>query len=100
MVFCDVFPACPAGMLPTLQEKNWGLPILIGNNQVRLVMFKQAYLLSSMVGLCLWPVRKRCSGTEPRHPGSASRQDSYNIGQDGRRCVQQTVETFNRDVTL
>ena len=53
MVFCDVFPACPAGMLPTLQEKNWGLPILIGNNQVRLVMFKQAYLLSSMVGLCL-----------------------------------------------
>ena len=31
-------------------------------------------------------------------PGSASRQDSYSIGQD-RKCVQKAVETHDRTVT-
>ena len=63
-----MFPAYPAGMLPTLRSKIWRLPILTGSDQVRSGMFT-THLLSRTVGLCLRPVVKCCPGVEPWQAG-------------------------------
>ena len=49
-----------------------------------------------MVSLCLQPVVKWCFGTEPHKLASASRQDGYSIGQEGK-CVQQAIRDTQQD---
>ena len=56
-------PACPAEMLPTLLLKTGRLPVLMGSDQVRTVMFKTDQFLSNTVGLCGQPVGRWCPGT-------------------------------------
>ena len=67
-----MFPACPVDMLLTLWSKTWRLPV--GNSYNRLISF----LALSVYVLVLNHDR----------PASASRQDGYSIGQDGK-CVRQ-----------
>ena len=68
----DIFPTCPAEMLPTLQLKTWRPPFLTGSDQVRSVMFmtgqfhfKSVWLYSLLGGGVQVPNQDK--------PGSSSR---------------------------
>ena len=78
-----MFLACPAEMLPTLQLKTGKLPVLMGSDQVRSVMF-----LSGGGILVLNQDRT----------GSFSKQNISSVGQDGN-CNRQAIETHDRMVS-
>ena len=89
---CNLFPACPAEMLPTLRLKTGTFPILMGSDQVRLVMTGSFPFKNNQL------VRPAYLVLKQDRRGSVLTQDGHSVGQDGK-CNRQAIEIHDRTVS-